>query len=134
MDVTLFFQFSFVWWCLMNHKHKALWSLKNYKLYTMCTLILSNPLHLTVGSKWILTQNELWVQKCCCANSKVFWLVFRITKGCHQNFSLLCTIILVRHHLFWNGSPLMCFHPIDLFYTWLAWEACIELLNMHLSL
>jgi len=37
----------------------ALWSLKNYKLYTSCTLILSNPLHLTVGSKLIMNQNEL---------------------------------------------------------------------------
>ncbi len=26
-----YFQFSFVWWCFMNHKHEALWSLKNYK-------------------------------------------------------------------------------------------------------
>jgi hypothetical protein len=36
----------------------ALWPLKNYKLYTLCTLILSNPLHLTVGSKLIMNQNE----------------------------------------------------------------------------
>jgi hypothetical protein len=48
---------------------------KNYKLYALCTLILSNPLHLTVGSKLVLTQNELWVQKCCCVNSKVFTCV-----------------------------------------------------------
>jgi hypothetical protein len=41
---------------------------ENYKLYTLCTLILSNPLQLTIGSKLILTQNELWVQKCYCAN------------------------------------------------------------------
>jgi hypothetical protein len=46
-------------------------AIENSKLYTLCTLILSNPPHLTVGSKWSLTQNELWVQKCC-ANSKVF--------------------------------------------------------------
>jgi hypothetical protein len=58
MGITLFFQFSFVWYCFMNHKHEALWPLKNYKLYTLCTLILFNPLHLTVGSKLILTQNE----------------------------------------------------------------------------
>jgi hypothetical protein len=32
---------------------------KNYKLYTLCTLILSNPPHLTIGLKLILTQNEL---------------------------------------------------------------------------
>jgi len=35
----------------MNHKYETLWLLKNYKLYTMCTLILFNPFHLTVGSK-----------------------------------------------------------------------------------
>jgi hypothetical protein len=43
----------------MNHKHDALWPLKNNKLYTLCTLILFNPPHLTIGSKLILTQNEL---------------------------------------------------------------------------
>jgi hypothetical protein len=58
MGIALFFQFSFVWQCFMNHKHEALWLLKNYKLYILCTLILSNPPHLTVGSKLILTQNE----------------------------------------------------------------------------
>jgi hypothetical protein len=42
----------------MNHKHEALWLLKNCKLYILCTLILSNPLHLTIGMKLILTQNE----------------------------------------------------------------------------
>jgi hypothetical protein len=43
----------------MNHKHEALGPLKNYKLYTLYTLILSNPPHLTIGSKLILIQNEL---------------------------------------------------------------------------
>jgi hypothetical protein len=38
----------------MNHKYEALWSLKNYKLYTLCTLILSNPSHLTIASRLIL--------------------------------------------------------------------------------
>jgi len=39
----------------MDHKHEALWPLKNYKLYTFSTLILSNPPHLTIGSKLVLT-------------------------------------------------------------------------------
>jgi len=26
----------------MNHKHEALWPVKNYNLYILCTLILSN--------------------------------------------------------------------------------------------
>jgi hypothetical protein len=43
----------------MNHKHEAIWPLKNCKLYTLCTFILSNSPHLTIGSKLILTQNEL---------------------------------------------------------------------------
>jgi hypothetical protein len=43
----------------MNHKHGALWLLKKYKLYTLRTLFLSNPLHLTIGSKLSLIQNEL---------------------------------------------------------------------------
>jgi hypothetical protein len=32
-------------------------TLKNYELYTLCTLILSNPPHLIVELKLILTQN-----------------------------------------------------------------------------
>jgi hypothetical protein len=59
MGIALLFLFCFVWQCFMNHKHEALWSLKNYKLYIVCTLILSNPLHLTIGSKLILTQSKL---------------------------------------------------------------------------
>jgi hypothetical protein len=59
MGITLFFQFSFVWYCFMNHKHEALWPLKNCKLYTVCMLILCNSLHLTFGSRLIWTQSEL---------------------------------------------------------------------------
>jgi hypothetical protein len=43
----------------MNHKHEALWPLKKYELYIVCTLILSNPIQLTIGSRLILTQSEL---------------------------------------------------------------------------
>jgi hypothetical protein len=42
----------------MNHKHETLWPLKS-KLYTLCTLILSNHVHLTGESKLILNQSEL---------------------------------------------------------------------------
>jgi hypothetical protein len=59
MNIALFFQFPFVWKCFMNHKHEALWPLKNCKLYILCTLILFNPPHLIVGSRLILTQSEL---------------------------------------------------------------------------
>jgi hypothetical protein len=50
--------FSILFSLAMFHDHEALWSLKNYKLYNLCTLILSNSLHLTIGSKVILTQIE----------------------------------------------------------------------------
>jgi hypothetical protein len=46
----------------MNHKHEALWPLKNFKLYILCILILFNSLHLTIGSRLILTQSELEFQ------------------------------------------------------------------------
>jgi hypothetical protein len=59
MESALFFQFSFGWQCFMNHKHEALWPLKNCKLYIICTLVLSNPFHLTIGSRLILIQSEL---------------------------------------------------------------------------
>jgi hypothetical protein len=41
----------------MHHKHEALWLLKNYKLYTLGTLILYNTFCLIVGSRLILIQN-----------------------------------------------------------------------------
>jgi hypothetical protein len=41
-----------------------------------------------------------------------FLLVFKIIKGCHQDFSLLCTIILVIHHLLeQNRFTLNVFSP-----------------------
>jgi hypothetical protein len=43
----------------MNYNHKVLWLLKNYKFYTLYTLILSNLPHLTVGSKLVLSSKML---------------------------------------------------------------------------
>ncbi len=45
-------------------------------LHISYTLILSNLLHLTVGSKLILIQNELWVPKCRHANFLILFLFF----------------------------------------------------------
>jgi hypothetical protein len=59
MGIALLFSISFCLLSFMDHKHEALWPLKNFKLYIMCTLILINSLHLTVGSRLILTQNEI---------------------------------------------------------------------------
>ncbi len=58
-----------------------------------------NPLHLTIGSKLVLPQSEFCILKCCHVNFKVFFLIYRIAKGCHQNFSLLCTMILIIHNI-----------------------------------
>jgi hypothetical protein len=101
----------------MNHKHEALWLLKRCTLYILCTLILSKFLHLTIGSSSILIQNELWVPISCHAHSKVFFLMFKVSKKCHQSFNLLvyCTLVIfVIHHFFgWKVAhpPIMCFHP-----------------------
>jgi hypothetical protein len=37
-----------------------------------------------------------------------------IAKKYHQDFTLLHTIILVKHHFFLmkSGAPLVCFHPL----------------------
>jgi len=96
----------------MNHKHEALWPLKRCTLYILCTLILSNSLHLTIGLSLILIKNELWVPKCCHAHSKILFSMFRVSRKCHQDFNLL--------HIYYtcytsflgvkNGSPIMCFH------------------------
>ncbi len=44
--------------------------------------------------------------------------MFKMAKECHQNFNLLCTMILIIHHFFLvkSGSPLMCFHLKGTFY------------------
>ncbi len=86
--------------------------MKNYKLYTICTLILSNPLHLTVGSKIILTTINFEFQKVVMDFFFFFFPVFIIAKGYHQDINLLHTIILVIHQCFLvkSGSPLVCFH------------------------
>jgi hypothetical protein len=40
----------------------------NYKLYSLCTLYVYTPLHLTIGSRVVLPQNELCILKCCHVN------------------------------------------------------------------
>jgi len=100
----------------MNHKHDALWSLKKYTLCTSCTLILFNHFHLTVASNLILIQSEFWVPKCYHAHSKVFFLVFKVFKRCHQDFSILHIIILVIHHFFL--PKWITFNVLSLFFSW----------------
>jgi hypothetical protein len=54
----IFFHFSLVWQCVMNHKHEAPWPLKKCTLFILCTSILFNPFHPTIGSSLTLIQNE----------------------------------------------------------------------------
>jgi hypothetical protein len=69
--------------------------------------------HLTIGSSLTLIQNELWVPKYCHAHSKVFFLMFRVSKKCHQDFCLLHTYYTCYTSFFWvkSGSHVVCFHP-----------------------
>jgi hypothetical protein len=60
-------------------------------IYVLCTLFLSNLLHLTIGSRLILTQNELWGQ-CCHANYEMFCLCLRLLKD---------TIKILGYHILW---------------------------------
>jgi hypothetical protein len=100
----------------MNHKHEALWPLKICTLYTLCTLILSNSLHLTIGSSLTLIQNELWVPKCCHVHSKILFLMLKFPKNVIKILVYCTSIIFVVHHFFgWkevkSGSPIVRFHP-----------------------
>jgi len=88
----------------MNHKHEALWPLKRCTLYILCTLILFNSLHLTIGSSLNLIQNELWVPKCCHAHSNLFLLMFRVFKKCYWDLGLLHTYHTCYTSLFWVKS------------------------------
>ncbi len=54
--LQIIFKIFFCLVCFMNHKHETLWLLKNYKLCTLCTLILSNPFHLTIEFKNVVVQ------------------------------------------------------------------------------
>jgi hypothetical protein len=87
----------------MNHKHEAPWLLKKCMLYTFCTLILSNPLHLTIGSnltKWFKMSFEF--QKNFMHILKFIFLMFSILKRCHQDFSL--TYLSCLLYFFWVKS------------------------------
>jgi hypothetical protein len=85
---------------------------------------LSKHLRLTIGSNLTLIQNEFWVPKSCHAHSKLFFSYVRVSKKCHQEFTLLRTYyICYIHHFFgWkvmkNGSPIMCFHPRKIIVRW----------------
>ncbi len=84
-----------------HHKHEALWLFKKCMLYILSTFILFNPLYLTIGWGLTFIQNQLWAPKCCHAHFKVFILIFKIFKRCHQDFNLLHTYYTCYTSLFW---------------------------------
>jgi len=117
VGILLFFHFSLAWECVMNHKHEAPWPLKKSTLYTLCTLILSNPFHLSIGShltKWFKMSFEL--QNFVMRILKFYFLMFRILKRCHQDFSLAQTYHACYTFFGWkvvkNVSHVVWFHPI----------------------
>jgi hypothetical protein len=95
----------------MNHKHEAPCSMKKCRLYTLGTLILSNPLHLTIGSNLTESFKMKFEFQIYHAHLKFFFFMFRILKRFHQDFSL--THIYHACHTFFgrkvvkNGSPVV---------------------------
>ncbi len=91
-----------IFFCLAIFHESQTWGVMAVKIniyYILCTLILSNSLHLIVGSKLFFTKMNLKFQNVVMQILK-FLLVFIIAKGCHQDFNLLCTTILVIYHVF----------------------------------
>jgi hypothetical protein len=100
MGIALYFQFFF---CLVMFHEPQTWGptiVKNYNLYIVCTLIWSNPLHLTIGSWLILIQSEFWVLNVV-MQINFFLLMFKIARKYHQNFSLLHTYNTCYTLFFW---------------------------------
>jgi hypothetical protein len=73
--------------------------------------------HLTIGSK--LNFDSKWTLnfKMLSYNIYLFIFVFKIVKGCHQDFSLLCTMIFVIYHFVKNEKwfTFTLFSPIYVF-------------------
>ncbi len=87
-------------------------SWKNCKLYILCTLILFNPLHLTIGSKLILTKSSLWVPKfkmLLCTFYSNFCLYLGYQKDTIKIIVLLSIMILIIHvYIWWKVVHLSC--------------------------
>ncbi len=66
-----------VFFCLIMFYESQTWGLMAIEkmLHILYILILSNLFHLTVGSKLVLIQNEVWVPKCRHANFLIFIFV-----------------------------------------------------------
>ncbi len=111
--------FSFFFGLVMCYEPQT-WGpclVKKCMLYTLCTLILSNPLHLTIGSnltEWFKMSFEF--QNFVMHIFKFFFLIFRILKRCYQDFNLTRTYHACHTFFGWkvvkNGSPIVWFHPI----------------------
>jgi hypothetical protein len=64
---------------------------KKCKLYTLCTLILSNLLHLTIISILTLIKNKCWLQKCYHANFNFFGLCLEQPKDAQKHILSFAT-------------------------------------------
>jgi hypothetical protein len=93
----IFLRFGNVSWTI-NMRPCGHW--KNVHYIFLYTLILANPLHLTIESSLILIQNELWILKCCHEHSKVFPLCLGFWKDAMNILPYYMPIILVVHHFF----------------------------------
>jgi len=75
------------------NQHEAFWPLKKCMLYILCTLILSNPLCLIIGSSLTLIQNVI-------IHILFFYLCFGFPKDAIK-ISTYCTfIIFLIYHIF----------------------------------
>jgi hypothetical protein len=91
------------------NQHEAFWPLKKCMLYILCTLILSNPLCFIIGSSLTLIQNVI-------IHILIFFLMFRVSKRCHQDFNLLHIyhISYISYFCVKSGEKwftCMCLHP-----------------------
>jgi hypothetical protein len=84
----------------MNHKHEALWPLKKCMLYILCTLILSNSFHLTIGSSLILIQMIFDFQNVVIHILIVFFICLGFPKDVIKISAYYIPIILVIYHFF----------------------------------
>jgi hypothetical protein len=110
---TLYF-FSFFFGLVMCHESQT-WGLmaieKMYVIYFMHI----DFIQFFSSNYWIklnFDPNDIWFPKCCHSHSNCFFHMFRISKRCHQDFSLLHTYHTCYISFFWvkSGPSIVWFH------------------------
>jgi hypothetical protein len=81
----------------MNKKHEALQSLEKCTSYALCTMILSNLLHLTIRSNLSLIQNVVM-------HILKFFLMFMISKRCMPSRFQLISYLLYLLYITFLGE------------------------------